>query len=96
MCVNVINCVILKIVSVEQKLVDKLVEECTENVEEVKPAKYTLVENENKHKCRYFTLHIVLFSIMFAINVGIGTYFLYYKNMNCDPKERFCFSNSNY
>ena len=34
-----------------KKLVDKLVEECTENVEEVKLAKITLAENENKHKC---------------------------------------------
>ena len=34
-----------------KKLIDKLVEECIENVEEVKLAKATLAENENKHKC---------------------------------------------
>ena len=34
-----------------KKLVDKLVEECTENVEEVKLAK-----NEKNHKCRFCTL----------------------------------------
>ena len=33
-----------------KKLVDKLVEECTENVEEVKLAKITSAEDENKHK----------------------------------------------
>ena len=38
------NCICRK------KLVDKLVEECTETVEEVKLAKITLTENENKHK----------------------------------------------
>ena len=62
-----------------KKLVDKLVEECTENVEEVKLAKYTLAENENKYKCS---------SIIFTIKIGIGTYFVYYKYMNCDKKNK--------
>ena len=54
----------------------KLVEECTENVEEVKLAKITLAENQNKHKCSSCTLYIVLFSIIFTINVEIATYFI--------------------
>ena len=29
------------------------------------------------HKCSSCTLYIVLFSILFTINVGIGTYFVY-------------------
>ena len=33
-----------------KKIVDKLVEECTETVEKLKLAKITLAENENKHK----------------------------------------------
>ena len=61
----------------KKKLVDKLVEECTETVEEVKLAKTTAAENENKHKCSTCTLQIGLFSIIFKINVGIGTYFVY-------------------
>ena len=66
-------------------LVDELVEECTENVEEVKIAKITLTEDENKHKCSSCTLYIVLFSIMFTINVGIGSYFLcFYWCLNKD------------
>ena len=32
-----------------KKLVDKLVEECTENIDEVKIAKITLAEHENKY-----------------------------------------------
>ena len=60
-----------------KKLVDKLVEECTETNNEVKLTKITLAENENKHKCSSCTLYIVLFSIIFTINVGIGTYFVY-------------------
>ena len=39
-----------------KKWTDKLVEECTENVEEVKLAKTTLAENENKHKCNLCAL----------------------------------------
>ena len=61
-----------------KKLVDKLVDECTENVEEVELAKITSTENEYRHKCSSYTLYIVLFSIIFTINVEIGTYFVYF------------------
>ena len=57
-----------------KKLVDKLVEECTKTVEEVKIAEN---QNKNMHKCNSCTLYIVLFSILVAISVGIGTYFVY-------------------
>ena len=57
-----------------KKLVDKLVEECTENIDEVKIAS----ENEHKNKSSSCILYIVLFSILFTINVGIGTYFVYF------------------
>ena len=49
-----------------KKLIDKLVEECTETAGEVKLAKITSVEDENKHKCSSGTLQIVLFSIIFT------------------------------
>ena len=70
-----------------KKLADKLVEECTETVEEVKLGKITLAENENVCKCSSCTLYIALFSIIFRIDVGIGTYFVYYKYMNRDKKN---------
>ena len=38
-----------------KKLVDKLVEECTENVKEAKITEITLCKNENKHKCSFCT-----------------------------------------
>ena len=57
-----------------KKLVDKLVEECTETVEEVKIAEK---ENENRHKCNFCTLYILLFSILLTINSEIGTYCVY-------------------
>ena len=73
-----------------KKLVDKLTEECTENIDEVKIAECNSIESrstecnsvENTHKCSSCTLYIVLFSIIFTINIGIATYFVYYKYMN--------------
>ena len=41
-------------------------------------AKVTLGADENKHKCSSCTPYIVLFSIIFTINVGISTYFIYF------------------
>ena len=55
----------------------KLVDECTETVEEVKLAKITLAENENSYKCSSCTVYIALFSIFFTISVGIVIYFVY-------------------
>ena len=52
----------------------KLVDECTETVEEVK-----LAENENNYKRSSCTVYTVLFWVFFTINVGgIGAYFVYF------------------
>ena len=71
-----------------KEIADKLVDECTEAVEEVKLAKITLGADESKHKCSSCALYIVLFSVVFTVNVGIGTYFIYFhcylkKNVVC-------------
>ena len=67
-----------------KKIVDKLVDECTETVNEVKLAKITLAENENSYKCSSCTVYTVIF---FKINVcrigahyycGIGAYFYFH------------------
>ena len=71
-----------------KKLVDSLVEECTENTKEIK-LNETLAKNEQK--CSSCTVHKVLFwifFIFFVINIKIGTYFSYYKYMNHN-KENF-------
>ena len=68
-----------------KKLVDKLIEECTGNTDEVKIAR----ENEHKNKYSSCTLYFVLFSTIFAIKIGIATYFVYYKYMNCDKETVF-------
>ena len=56
-------------------MIEKLVEECTENIEETKLVKNKI---ENKYKYSSCTVHIVLFSLSFAINIGIGIYFAYF------------------
>ena len=61
-------------------MVDKSVDECTENIDEVKIAEVTLTEN--MRKCSSCIMYIMLFSIIFTINVGISTYFVYYKYIN--------------
>ena len=61
-----------------KRLVDKLVEECNENIYELE------IDNENEHQNKFSscTLYIVLFSIFFTISIGIITYFVYWKYMN--------------
>ena len=62
-----------------KKLIDKLVDECTKTVEEVKPAIITLAENENSYKCSSCTVYTVLFWIFLTVNVGgIGAGFVYF------------------
>ena len=63
-----------------KKLVDKLVEKWTENIDEVKIGGMALFESEND--CRFScTIYVVLIAIVFTISIGIGTYFIYYKYM---------------
>ena len=59
-----------------KRLVDKLVEECAENIDEVKN------ENELKNKRCSYMLYIVLFSVLFTINIAIATYLVHSKYMN--------------
>ena len=56
----------------------------------MKLAKITLAEHENKYEdeCKYSsTFYILLFSVIFTINIGLGTFFVYYKYMNHDKKQ---------
>ena len=62
----------------QKKLVDKLVDECTETAKEVKLAKITLAENESENKYSSCTVYIVLMIVVFTIFTGVTTYFVYY------------------
>ena len=75
------NCICIK------HLVNKLIDECNETIDEVKLAKITPVENKNSYKRNSCILYIILFSILFIINVGIGAYFAYYKYMNRNKRN---------
>ena len=79
MCECVGECLDYENCKCRKKLVNKLVEESTENIEQVKLAKITSAEDGNKHKnkCSYCTLDIPLFSIIFTINIAIVTYFAF-------------------
>ena len=70
------------------KLADKLVEECTENLNEVKIAGVALVEHRNECVCSY-TICIVLAVIALTASIGIGAYFASkYKNRNKENVSR--------
>ena len=58
-------------------LVDKLIDECTETIEEVKLAKITLAENENNYRYSSCTVYIALMIVIFTIFTGITVYFVY-------------------
>ena len=65
----------------QKRLVDKIAERssaegCTENIEETRLVEINSSKNGNKCKFNSCMLYIVLFSISFTINVGIGSYFL--------------------
>ena len=95
--VNVIKIVILvKIMKIDyenckcrKKLVDQIIDECTETIEEVKLANITLAENENSYyKCSSCKVYIVFMIVVFTIFTGITIYFVYYnwyliKNVFC-------------
>ena len=61
-----------------KKLVDNIVDECTETIQEVKLAEITLTENENSYKRSSCAVYIVLMIVAFTIFTGITTYFDYY------------------
>ena len=61
----------------KKKLVDKLIEECTETDDEVKMPRITLAEYENECETSC-TLYIVLFSVFLTVSIGISTVFFYF------------------
>ena len=63
-----------------KKLVDQLIEECTENIEEKKVVE-TLGKNEHRRSSRTLRC-IIIFFIFSVINIGTGIYFTCYKYLN--------------
>ena len=59
-----------------KSLVDKLVEECNENIDEAKLTEIALFEQKNECACHY-TVFIILGVIVITICIGIGAYYTY-------------------
>ena len=71
----------MKIAYVEKRKVDKLMEECSENIDEEKLTEIVLLEHWNEYVCSY-TVCIVPGVIALTICIGIGAYFTHkYINM---------------
>ena len=64
-----------------KKLVDSLLERCTENVNETKLIKVT-VDNKNKDSCRFYVVYKLLFITFVMINTVIIIYFVYHVYVN--------------
>ena len=73
-----------------KKLVDKLIDECTETIEEVKLANITFTENENNSCIVYSVLMIVVFTIF----TGITVYLVYY-NWSLINNNTYCIKFNN-
>ena len=69
-----------------KRLVDKVVEECNENIDEAKLTKMALFEHKNECVCCY-TVFIVLGVIVLTFCIEISTYFVYYRYMNCNKEN---------
>ena len=75
-----------------KRLVDKLTEECTENIDEAKLAGAALFEYVNECVFSY-TVCIVLAVIALTVGIGIGAYFTYkYINRNKENVSKYYYT----
>ena len=61
-----------------KKLFGKLVEECTENINEIKLVEVTPFENKNNYEYNSCRVYIALMIVVFTIFIGITIYLVYY------------------
>ena len=60
-----------------KKLTDKLIDDCTKNIEETKLANITLTENVNNYKCGSCIVYIVLIIVAITISTRITVYLVF-------------------
>ena len=60
-----------------KNLVDKLVEECSENIDGNEMI-YNTTLNDYEKVCNYYTIYIVIFVIFFIINISISSAFIHF------------------
>ena len=75
-----------------KRLIDKLAEECTENIDEAKLGGIALFEHGDECACSY-TICIVLGVIALTIYIGIDAYFTY-KYINRDKENVLKYDNT--
>ena len=79
---NVINHVMLENIldyedcKYREMLIDKLIEECSENIDKNKMTNVTL--NKYKNICRSFTIYIIFLVVFLIISISIGSVFLHF------------------
>ena len=61
-----------------KQLSDKLIDECTKTIEEMKLTSITFTENENNYECSSCIVYVVLMIIVFTIFTGNIVYLVYY------------------
>ena len=71
-----------------KKIVDKLIDECTETIEKVKLDELTLKNENSYYKCSSCKVYIVFMIVVFTTFTAITIYFVYYnwsliKNVSC-------------
>ena len=72
-----------------KRLVDKLVEECNENIDEANLTRIALFEHRNECVCCY-TVFIVLTVIALTVSTGVRAYFTYrYINRNKENISKY-------
>ena len=79
-------------------MVDKLIGECTKNIDEAKLAGVALFEHVNECICSY-TEFIILAVIALTVSIGFSAYFTYkYINRNKEnvPKYDYTYQAKNY
>ena len=71
----------MQIVNAEKKLVGKLVEECSENIDEKELNSNELISvtsNDYENVCGSCAIYIVLLDIFFIISISISCAFVYF------------------
>ena len=84
-----------------KKLVDKLIDECTKTVEEVKLANITFTKNENSYyKCSsckvYIVLIIVICTIFTGVTIGLWLKIIMFLALNLILAKKQKFSECEY
>ena len=77
-----------------KRLVDKLLEECSENIDEAKLTEIALFEHGNECVCSYIVC-IVLAVIALTVSIGLGAYFTY-KHISRNKENVSKYDEANY